>query len=147
MPLKVFFSHNNEDAEWVLQIVAYVKSMGIQAYAYENDAQPGHDIAPKIKGAITRSDILIAFLTQNGYTSPYVQQEIAYAEAKGKLIIPLLEKGVPARALGMLPDREYISFDAADPQQAVLNLAAYLSHLATDKARTDLKERSLSTSS
>jgi len=43
---------------------------------------------------IDSSDILLVIYTRNAMYSAYVNQEIGYAYAKGKYIIPVVEKGV-----------------------------------------------------
>ncbi len=59
-------------------------------------------IAEKIKQEIMACDALVVRLTENGRSSSYVQQEIGFAEACGKPIIPLIQPGVAAEALAML---------------------------------------------
>lgn len=127
MTIKVFFSHSTKDFSWIEPIVAQVNAMGLRGYVYEHDSQPGRPIAPKIKSAITRSNIVVVFLTMNSHDAPYVQQEIGYAQSKDKVIVPFVEDGVPERSLAMLEGIERINFDPQHPQIAIDQLWAYLS--------------------
>jgi len=126
MAYKIFISHSGADRQWVEQIDVIAKNSGIVAYLYEHDPQPGKPIAVKVKQAIQNSDALVVLLTSNSQFSPYVQQEIGFAEAMGMRIIPLVQPGIPERSLAMLEGREYISFDFYNPQVALLKLLNYL---------------------
>lgn len=136
LTMRVFFSHGTQDYTWVQSIVAQVDAMGLRGYVYEHDPQPGQPIAPKIKRAITRSHIFVVFLTLNSHDAPYVQQEIGYAQGKGKLIVPFVERGVPERSLAMLKDIERITFDPLHLQEATNQLWAALSRYALGLVNT-----------
>lgn len=86
-----------------------------------------------MKQAIARADALVVLLTKDGQASSYVQQEIGFAEAKGKLIVPLVEPGVSEQGLAMLQGREYIPFDLNNPAPALASLLNYLTRLKTSK--------------
>ena len=122
MAYKIFISHSGADRQWVEQIDVIAKNSGIDTYLYEHDPQPGKSVAEKVKQAIQNSDALVVLLTYNSQFSPYVQQEIGFAEARGMRIIPLVQPSIPERSLAMLEGREYIPFDFYNPQGAVLKL-------------------------
>ncbi len=129
MAYKVFLSHSSADGDWVRWIATNAKSIGIEVYLYEYNPQPGILVADKIKQAIQNSDALIVLLTFNSQFSSYVQQEIGFAEASRKQIIPLVQPGIQKRALAMLEGREYIFFDFNKPQEALSTLLSYLQKL------------------
>ena len=133
MAYRVFFSHSGKDGAWTKYIAERAKALGVEAYLYEHDPQPGQLIAGKVKQAIARADALVVMLTKDGQGSPYVQQEIGFAEAKGKLIVPLVEPGVNENGLAMLQGREYIPFDLKNPAPALASLLNYLTRLKTSK--------------
>lgn len=58
----------------------------------------GKRLTDETKLRIDKADSVIAFFTEN--LSPHVREELAYAEAKGKLIIPMYEKGVRVPSSG-----------------------------------------------
>jgi len=124
--LNVFFSHCTADKEWVQHIARGIASEGIHIYLYENDSQPGVLISEKVQKAINRAHVAVVLLTKHSHNAAYVQQEIGYAEGKGKLVVPLVEKGIPKRSLGMLAGREYITFDVNALEDCIAALSAYL---------------------
>jgi hypothetical protein len=91
-------------------------------------------IAAKVQGEITGADALVVLLTVAGQASPYVQQEIGFAEASKRLIIPLVWPGVETRSLAMLQGREYIN---VDPKNPGLSLPILLQVLQNRKAKKE----------
>lgn len=94
MSYKVFLSHNTSDGEWAKWIAQQAQLVGIEVYLYEHDPQPGVSIAAKVQQQIREADALVVLLTRLGQSSPYVQQEIGYAEAAHRLIIAIVWPGV-----------------------------------------------------
>lgn len=133
MAYRIFLSHSSGDREWVKWIASNADNIGIEVYLYEHDPQPGTLIADKIKQAIQNSDALIVLLTLNSQFSPYVQQEIGFAEANRKRIIPLVQPGIKNQSLAMLEGREHIRFDLYDPQNALSTLLRHLQQLKKAK--------------
>lgn len=133
MPYKIFLSHSSADRNWVNWIADNAKNIGTDVYLYEYYPRPGTLISEKIKQAIRDSDALVVLLTYNSQFSPYVQQEIVFAEGEGKLVIPLVQPGIPRQSLAMLEGREYISFDFNNPERALSELLNYLHQLKTAK--------------
>jgi hypothetical protein len=129
MGYKIFLSHSKADVQWVKWISQHAQAVGIAVYLYEHDPQPGRLIADKVKLAIQDSNALVVLLTANSQFSAYVQQEIGFAEASKKLIIPLVQPGIQTASLAMLEGRESVPFDFRNPQQALLKLLPYLQRL------------------
>jgi nucleoside 2-deoxyribosyltransferase len=134
MLYKVFLSHSTADRNWVEWIAQNAAELGVEVYLYEHDSQPGVPIAEKIKQAIQSSDALVVLLTGDSQSSSYVHQEIGFAEAKGKTIIPLVQPGVDEQRLSMLVGREYIPFDFHKPQEALSTLMNHLQKLKAAKS-------------
>jgi len=134
MSYKVFLSHSASDGRWAKWIAAQAQLVGIAVYLYEHDPQPGTLIAAKVQQQIRDSDALVVLLTPLGHASPYVQQEIGFAEAAQKLIIPIVWPGVQARSLAMLQGKEYISID---PKNPTASLPTLLSTLQKQKAKKE----------
>lgn len=133
MPYTVFLSHSGRDRQWVQWIEGNARTVGIQVWLYEHDPRPGVLIADKVKEQIRMCDALVVLLTENSRSSPYVQQEIGFAEACGKPIIPLIQPGIPSEALAMLEGREGVEFDFTNPQRALAVLLPYLQRLKSVK--------------
>lgn len=129
MVYEVFLSHSGADRDWAEWIHSHAKTVGISIYLFEHDTQPGIPISDKIKQAIQRSKALVVLLTHNSQFSTCVQQEIGFAEGKGKLIIPLVQPGTSQESLAMLQGREYIRFDLHNPDEALSRLLDYLRRL------------------
>lgn len=133
MTYRVFMSHNSEDFDAVQRIVHALQQPGVEAYAYENDPQPGALVTDKVKEAIRSSDAMLVALTKRGSESAWVQQEIGCAEMAGIPVIPLVESGLDNQKLGMLGGREYVGFDPAAPDEAFPVLKDFVGRLALDK--------------
>src|SRR6266478_6092878 len=135
MGYKVFLSHSAPDLAWANWIAKQASQVaGITIYLYEHDPQPGVLIAAKVQQQIRDSDALVVLLTRLGHTSPYVQQEIGFAEAAHLLIIPIVWPGVETRSLAMLQGREYIPFD---PKNPAASLPALVTTLQRQKAKKE----------
>jgi hypothetical protein len=137
MAYRIFISHSVADHPWVEWLGAHAGTIGIAAYLYENDPQPGLYISDKVKGHIAECDALVVLLTVNSQYSPYVQQEIGVAEGLGKLVIPIVQPGVDQRSLAMLAGREFISFDRQNPQTALQIFLGWLNSLSAQKSQEE----------
>ncbi|MBI4283102.1 MAG: toll/interleukin-1 receptor domain-containing protein [Chloroflexi bacterium] len=129
MTYNIFLSHSEADKSWVEWIASNAQDMGINVYMYEYDTQAGFSVADKVQSAIENCQALVVLLTPNSEVSPYVQQEIGFAKARGKLVIPLVQPGVSKKCLAMLEGVEYITFDPTEPETALTRLLDYLAKL------------------
>jgi nucleoside 2-deoxyribosyltransferase len=96
--------------------------LGVNVYTAEHDVRPGEPVHDKIAKAIERSRIVVVLLTDRGYDSKYVHQEIGYAKAKNKLVIPIVTNKTRLRDLGMLQGLEYLEVDEDSPAAALNKL-------------------------
>lgn len=136
MPYTIFLSHASADLPWVQWIAQHAQSIGVAVYLHEYDPQPGRYIAEKVQAAIRASDVLVVLLTHNSQFSPYVQQEIGFAQGISKEVIPLVQPGIGSRSLAMLEGREYIAFDMNTPQAGIASLLADLQRRKASKEET-----------
>ena len=97
MAYKIFLSHSGKDGAWIKYIAQRAAAIGVEAYLYEHDPQPGRSIAEKVKQAIAKTDALVVLLTRDGQASTYVQQEIGFAEAKSIDSISRIESYIESR--------------------------------------------------
>jgi len=135
MAYNIFLSHSGADQRWVQWIADNARRIDINVYMYEHDVQPGAPIAAKVQSAIENCQALVVLLTPNSEYSPYVQQEIGFAEAKDKPVIPLVQPGVSQRCLAMLEGTEYIPFDPDNPKLALSRLLNYVGKLKQIRER------------
>jgi len=113
---------------------------GIDVSVAEWYIRAGEPLSSKVKDQIAQADSVVVVLTRDGLRSKWVQQEVGIALGKGKLVIPLVEKGTPADELAALQGREYIEYDPARPQDSLDRAASYASSLKVSKQQ---KERAL----
>lgn len=133
--MKVFISHSTEDTDIVKTLSSTLQNFGVVCYVAEMNPLPGVDLSQKVKYAIQSSDCLLAILTEGGSRSPWVNQEIAFASAFNKPIIPLVEKGVKIE--GILEGKEFILFDRNNHFDALIKTSSYLSNLKAQKEQRE----------
>lgn len=130
MGTSIFFSHSMRDRTWCEWLAADAEKLGITAYLAEHDPQPGKLLAEKIRRNISSCNALVVLITDSSVSSSYVQQEIGWALAKRKLVIPLVQPAIPQTELAMLQGVEYIEFDFHNPRPGKESLAGELRRLA-----------------
>ncbi|HEX9896678.1 MAG TPA: toll/interleukin-1 receptor domain-containing protein [Dehalococcoidales bacterium] len=131
MAFSVFISHSVSDLNVVYQFKYWLEVNGIGVYVADNQPQLGVQLPVKVSNGINQSDCVIAILTQNGDRSAWVNQEIGYAKATGKLVIPVVEQGVNPK--GFVAGVEYVTFQPFDPAKAINNVINYVSRLKATK--------------
>jgi len=107
MTYKLFISHSEEDESLARIFKIVATDAGVIPYLFEDDTQPGKSLIDKIEKRINECDCMLALLTKNSKNKTWVQQEMAYAKAKGKDVIPIIEPGLEFN-LGILQGIEYI---------------------------------------
>ena len=137
MACSIFFSHSTGDRRWCEWLAADAERFEIEAYLAEHDHKAGGSLAEKVKRNIERSSAMVVLLTADSASSTYVQQEIGYALAKRKLVIPLVAPGFSRERLGMLQGVEYIEFDLANPYVGKESFAAELRRVAERQRKLD----------
>lgn len=138
-PLTLFVSHATKDTRAVELVRSRIQPLGVSLYLAEHDIKAGERLSAKVEDALSRSDAVLVLLTPNGYDSLYVQQEIGFAKARKKLVIPLLAPGLAGASLGMLNDIEYIVFDPASPADGLARVSERVDALVRQrKANQDL---------
>lgn len=137
MAYRVFVSHSSRDRDWVEWIKGQV-GPGVLLYLAEHDPQPGQHLPSKVTQEIDRSDAVLVFLTENSRASSFVHQEVGYAVRAKKLVIPVVQPGLPSDVLAMLAGVEYIEFDFQAPNEGRSTLLAHLRQRASVKERDEL---------
>jgi len=129
MPYNVFVSHSmrQDDLGIVYEAARQAALQGIHCYIAERDWQFGKSLPAKIEAAIRSCDCFIAFWTEGGAYSAYVNQEIGFARACNRTRILVVERGVAVKGFDI--DKEYIELDRQKPLQAISALNVYLSRL------------------
>lgn len=140
--IQIFLSHNTHDREWCEWLKASAEELGISAYLAEHDVRPGENLANKIMEAIDTSEAVVVLLSSNSVKAPYVHQEIGWALKAKKLIIPLVQPGIPTDRLAMLQGVEYIPFDFQNPHAGHAQLRLALQRLVNKRAEKQAAKES-----
>jgi len=123
----VFIAYSHKDLWFAHSVWKLLYKAGIPCYLAELYPEPGASLWEKIKRMIDSSDILLVIYTHNAMYSAYVNQEIGYAHARGKYIIPVVEKGVELK--GSLAGLEYIELDYSNPANTLASIANVIKEL------------------
>jgi hypothetical protein len=95
-------------------------------------------ISTKIEYLINNCDVALILLTENGYDSKFVQQEIGYIKKCNKPILQVVQKGIESRLVGFNYGRDYILYNPENPQNAVeLIEKTLLGYLKKETARKE----------
>ena len=133
MAYKVFISHSTQDRGLVITLANLLTKFGVEVSVAEWYLSPGELLDRKVFSQIEKADCVVALLTRNGLRSNWVHQEVGYAIKAGRLIIPLVEKGVDPGDLAALQGKEYIEYDPLQPQGALIKASTYVKSLKLKK--------------
>jgi hypothetical protein len=134
--LEVFLSHATRDFESVALVRRQIEALGVDVYLAEYDPKPGTSIAAKVEAALVGCHVFVVLITDLSANSAYVQQEVGIARANGKIIIPIVAKGVDRSRLGLLSEVECLELDLAEPAAAMASVSASLQPLVLAQVRT-----------
>jgi hypothetical protein len=85
----VFLSHSEQDEQLIARIHDALSKLGLEVYVEEYESAYGEDIVNCVSDAIERSNYFLVVLTEKSIKSQWVNQEIGYAYALEKDIIPV----------------------------------------------------------
>lgn len=101
--MKVFISYSTKDTEIVRQFASEIEDCGDDVYWWSESKQPGAEAWASIFKWIKNADIVLAVITDATLgRAMAVGNEIGYARAKGKRIVPILSEGIQPTSLGCL---------------------------------------------
>lgn len=126
--MKVFISYSRKD-EALAHLLAYIlkeKGQGIECLI-DRYLPKARSFTKELKTMIDDCDIVLVLLTRASLSSIWVNQEIGYATARGKTILPVtMEQNLQPD--GMIAQTQVFSlFDWSNPRQAIQNLLEDLS--------------------
>jgi TIR domain len=117
---QIFLSHSQEDHQLVSRIWDILSCMKMATYMHELYPDYRQDLATGIRDVLHDCSICIAFLTQKGINSQWVQQELGIAYAYGKIIVPVNETGVEYKGFVQMIRR--IDYLPGDPDEMIYNV-------------------------
>ena len=133
--MKLFLSHATQDSDLVAVIRERLEPLGVNIYAAEFDNKAGASLRDKVHSEILACDWMVVLLTDVGHSSVYVHQEIGFALAQKKLVIPIVTPEIAKENLGMLNGAEYIVYNMAEPDSAFHQLTQRIDELARREAK------------
>jgi nucleoside 2-deoxyribosyltransferase len=95
--IRLFISHKSEHKEDVSKLSGELKAYGISSFVAHTDIVPTREWRLEIEKALRSTDIFLAFITEDFFSSDWTNQEIGFAVARGIPIIPLMVSGVLPR--------------------------------------------------
>jgi hypothetical protein len=111
MKAKIFLSYSAEDNNKMKSLrKAMKKRSGLEPIVVAERRRVGQSLADKVKGFIHEANCLIPILTRRSITNQWVNQEIGYATALDRPIIPLVEKNLLDQLKGFIHMQLDLSF-------------------------------------
>ena|GEM_PF-5905985 len=117
--MNIFVSHSLTDKELIKNLQSTLEPHGIKLYIAEHHVDINRTITEKIEGMIRSCDIALILLTENGYNSNFVHQEIGYIKSCEKPILQLIQFGIEKKLSGFTYGRDYITYDPLEPKKAI----------------------------
>ncbi len=129
--MNIFISYSGEDTDLVRRIADAIDAVGHEVDWWPDSNVPGKDSWEKIFSWIDEADLVLAFITDNAVSRGIsMGNEIGYATASDKTIIPIVKKGVSQDDLGCLIGLTYVPLDERNPDRAI---AAILKSIRREK--------------
>ena len=95
----VFISYSSKDLEKIKEIAAFIETTGQKCWYSHRDLDKGkEDWMEVLMNALSESDKVLLYLTNNAVKSGDVKNEITNASAQGKNVIPLIANNVDMTA-------------------------------------------------
>lgn len=113
--MKIFISHWMKDYSLLQNIESILKSNGLTLLIAEHQFDTQNTISDKIRNMIDTCDIGLVLLTENGFNSGFVREEIGHLDAKGKPIILVIQQGFEKKYSGFRFGHDYILLDPINP--------------------------------
>lgn len=113
--MKIFISHAIKDGALLQHIESILKPFGLTLLIAEHHFELHSTISDKIRVMIDSCDLGLVLLTENGFNSGFVREEIGHLDAKGKPIILVIEKGYEQKYSGFMYGHDFVSLDPVNP--------------------------------
>ncbi len=135
MSYTLFVAHSTDDENLLDALVASLTSLpNIDCYVAERRPEPDKFVIEKVEKHIRTSDAMVAFLTERGKASAFVNQEIGWARREygtERPIIVFVERGVKLEA--WLYGHDTIEFDEDSFDEKVSELRDFVEGFSADK--------------
>ncbi len=111
-----------KDENLINDLCHTLKINGVNLLIAEHDIDMTDTVSVKIEKMIHKSNIAIFLLTENGFNSHFVHQEIGYIE---KMKIPrlyVIDKKIKDNVTGFVFGKDYILYESEKPDEAIKKL-------------------------
>lgn len=104
--IRAFISHRDTAKNYVHQLAAELETHGVSSFVAHEDIEPDEDWQREIELALQSMDVMLVFITNEFFDSPWTNQEIGYALARRVPVISIkVEKQDP---VGFIRNRQAI---------------------------------------
>ena len=117
--MNIFLSHSMADKELINNIKLILEPHGLKFFIAEHTIDTQRTITEKIESLIRKSNFALVLLTENGFNSHFVQQEIGYLKSLGKPFLQVVQEGIEKKIKGFNFGRDYIQLDSKNPSIAI----------------------------
>ena len=124
--MRIFISHAIKDAELIENVKKTLEPHKIELLIAEHYVDTQNTITQKIESMIKGCDFALFLLTEHGFNSFFVHQEVGYALSQRKPMIQLVQIGLENKISGFLYGRDYISYNLDNPDLALNNMKKIL---------------------
>lgn len=135
--MKVFISHSMKDAHLVDALRSIAASAGIVPLIAEHVIDLQNTVTKKIEEMISDADLVLVVLTNEGFNSTFVQQEIGYATKSNKPLLVLVEQGCEQRISGFIYGRDSVIIDPWNPHPAFEKVTRVLTSQRQEKEKQE----------
>lgn len=117
--INIFLSHAIADKTIIANIKKTLKPYGLNFFIAEHTRSVDSSITEKIEAMIQKSNIGLVLLTEKGYNSHFVQQEIGYMKSLKKPFIQVIQMGYENQIKGFNYGKDYIQLDPTNTDAAL----------------------------
>ena len=130
MKYDIFVSYRRSDRELVASVVKRLEARGVAVW-YDAEIEGGADWREVIVEALSNSDMLAIFFSEDANNSRQLKKELAVADKLNKAVVPILIEDTQPRGayLYELADRNWIQA-FPDPMEKIEELVEHLATLA-----------------
>jgi len=124
--MKIFVSHAISDKAMIESYKKNFEPHGITLLIAEHYVSLDMNITSKIEKLIQSCDLALFLLTESGFNSSFVQQEIGYVKSLKKPILQVIQIGVEKKLSGFTHGYDYVPFDPTNPEESELKVKQIL---------------------
>lgn len=133
--MKIFVSHAIADVDFFKKLESSLKTYGISLLIAEHVVSMTETTTRKIEKMIESSDAALIFLTQHGFDSGFVNQEIGYIHKAKIPYLQVVEKGLEDRKTGFIYGKDHITYDPGSPDIAINKITSRLTLFYSKKQK------------